>query len=62
MSLPKNPVEEEGATTGGGGTMRMNDNVPNNETAIRDYNDDLHSRFWEAFLPFTSKLESVERE
>ena len=57
MSTQGNPVvedEEKLVTTGRGGKQKINEG--------QKYSKDLRSRFGEAFLPFASRLESVEKK
>ena len=68
----ENPVarnkNEERATGRGGEDNQEDDksttkNINQNKEIVRDkYSQDIRSRFGEAFLPFASKLESVEKE
>ena len=57
MSTQGNPVvedEEKLVTTGREGKQKINEG--------QKYSKDLRSRFGEAFLPFASRLESVEKK
>ena len=65
MSLQRNPVAreiiEEGATGRGGEGNNKHKEDDKDKKSDDEYSMELRSRFGEAFLPFASKLESIEK-